>query len=203
MRMALSPPAHACAACLVTSALHKASLRKHQPHSPCLQAIQKRPQLQRILREANCSAAYLWRQAKLADPTLTMKQTTVKPEFTEAEKEERLEFCMELLNQPPEWIKGIVWEDESSVPLCPQPMRVIGHKGEEALFTDPRIPADKRKIPWIHYCLSTCWATGLLRMDILSYTKDAEDPIQYQVSASRSAALAPLTNARCIRFFLP
>lgn len=191
MGMARSPPAHARAARHVQSTWHLPSPNTRQPHSPCLQAIQKRPKLQSILKEANCSAAYLWRQAKKADPTLTMKNTTAKPEFTEEEKKERFDFCINLLSQPPEWIKAIVWEDESSVPFCPMPMRVIGHKGEEALFTDPRIPADKRKIPWIHYCMSTCWATGLLRMDILSYTTDADDPIQYQVSAPMQCCPRP------------
>lgn len=183
MCKARSSPVHAYA----TRHMHKASrmlgTNIHQPHSPCLQAVHKRPKLLDILRDAHCSAAYLWRKAKEADPKLTMKMTTAKPEFTEEEKEERYNFCMDLLNEPPEWIKGCVWEDELSVPFCPMPMRVIGHKGEEALFTDPRIPTDKRKIPWIHYCMATCWAKGLLRMDILSYTKQAEDPIQYQVSA--------------------
>jgi hypothetical protein len=151
-------------------------------HSPCVQALDKSPVLRGILEASNTTPEYLWRQAKQADPRLQFKWTTVKPAFTEEEKLQRINFCLAMLSEPPEWLRGIVWMDESSVPFTIKPIRVIGRRGKEALQTDSRIARDKRKIPYIHYMLSVCWATGLVRMDILSFSAGAHDPVQYYVS---------------------
>lgn len=147
-----------------------------------MQAVTKSKKLQRILSDTKVTPDYLWRQAKQVDSRLTFKDTSVKPAFTKEEMEERYNFCMDMLSEPPEWLHGIIWEDESSVPCCPQPIRVMGRRGDEVLFTDARVRHDKRNIPWIHYMLSVCWATGLVKFDILSYTTKYDAPVQYYVS---------------------
>jgi len=159
-------------------------------HSPCVQAFEKSQVLQDILEASNTTPEYLWRRAKKADPNLQFRFTTVKPAFTEEEKLQRINFCLAMLSEPPEWLHGIVWLDESSVPFTVRPIRVIGRRGTEALQTDPRIPRDKRKIPYLHYMLSVCWATGLVRMDILSFSAGAHDPVQYYVSVGCRCAAA-------------
>lgn len=96
--------------------------------------------------------------------------------------QERVEFCYKMLSEPPEWLHGIVFLDESSVALSPKPQRVICRRGKEALVTDPRTRKDKRQIQYLHYMLSVCWATCLVKLDILSFTKGYVDPVQYYVS---------------------
>ncbi|KAL4431248.1 hypothetical protein ABPG75_006504 [Micractinium tetrahymenae] len=96
--------------------------------------------------------------------------------------EERYNFCIDMLSQPPEYLHSIIWEDESSVPYDPQPQKVIGQRGKEILITDPRKHTDKRHVPYIHYALAVCWAAGLLDFRILSYTKGYDCPIEYHVS---------------------
>ena len=137
---------------------------------------------------------HLWRRAKQRDPKLTMKLETLKPEYTEEEKQRRYEFALQLLQQPPEFLRSIVWLDESSVPLSPEPIKWIGRKGEDLLQTDRRAAKDKRKITYIHYLLAVCYAHGLVRLSILSYTKGYDNPIQFYVSAAAclcSPARAP------------
>lgn len=157
----------------------------HNPRpwpSPCVQAVKKSPVLQDIVKRARCTPQHLWRVAKVEDPKLRFVMESLKPAFTEAEMKERVEFCYKMLSEPPEWLHGIVFMDESSVPLSPRPIHVIGRKGEEALRLDPRTRKDKRQVEYIHYLLSVCWATGLVKLDILSYTDGYNDPVQYYVS---------------------
>jgi hypothetical protein len=150
-----------------------------------LQACESNAKLRAIIAETEVSPDYLWRKAREFEPKLTFIKTTVKPKFTKAQMEERFAFCMDMLEKGEgltDFLHSIVWEDESSVPLEPQPLRVIGLRGREVLVQDPRKHTDKRKIPWIHYMLSVCWATGLVKLDILSYTPGYDDPIQFYVS---------------------
>lgn len=168
------------------------------PHPPCMQALQKSEKLQKILAETGVKLDYLWRQAKRVDPKLCFKDTTVKPEFTKTEMEQRCNFCMDMLNEPPEWLHGIIWEDESSVPVCPQHTRVIGRHGEEALVTDKRMARDVRQVPWLHYWLAVCWATGLVKFDILSYTRKYDAPVQYYVSHPGCCCCLPCSPLPCL-----
>lgn len=161
------------------------------PCPPSLQALRKRPRLREIIQRTGVTPEHLWVLARQVDPSLKFVKPVLKPEYTKAELEERVQFCFDMLNEPPEWLRGIVWVDESSVPLDPQPQKVIGHKGKETLLTDPRKITDKRKVPHIHYMLAVCWATGLVKMDILSYTKGYNDPVQYYVSAAAPPAAPP------------
>lgn len=141
--------------------------------------------------------------ARKEDPRLAFVKPVLKPAYTDKELEERAKFAAAMLLEPPEWLHGMVWVDESSVPVDPQPQRVIGLKGHEILLTDKRKVTDVRKVPYIHYMLAVSWATGLVKMDILSYTKGYHDPVQYYVSRFPRPALArpacPPTLARCLR----
>lgn len=164
---------------------------------PCLQAVSRSPGLQEILKRTRCSSEYLWRACKRSDPALQFKKESVKPAFTDEEMQERVDFCYKMLNEPPEWLHGIVYMDESSVPLSPRPVLVIGRKGQEALAVDARIRKDKRQIEYIHYMLSVCWATGLVKLDILSFTKGYDDPVQYKASVPLHPAAHPCLPVCC------
>jgi hypothetical protein len=129
-----------------------------------------------------CTPAYLAKRAKDANPKIRIAHETLKYQFTAAEKERRLKFAIEMLAQPPEFLRSIVWIDESSVPLVPAARTYIGTRGDNYTRTDPRIPGDRRRIPYIHYILAVCYAEGLVKMDILSYTKGYANPIQFYVS---------------------
>lgn len=139
--------------------------------------------LKDIIARSGVSPDYLWRCAKKKDPKLRFKLTAVKPEFTDKELRERVLFCYKLLAEPPEWLHGMVWIDESSVPLCPMPYMAIGRAGAEILVTDKRKPHHAKKTPWIHYLLAVNWAVGLVKMDILSFTPGFNDTMQFYVSA--------------------
>lgn len=159
----------------------------------CLQACKKNKYLRDLVAQGH-SPLYLWRRAKQRDPKLTMKLETLKPEYTEEEKQRRYEFALQLLQQPPEFLRSIVWLDESSVAINPKRSQRIGRKGEDLLSTDRRVVKDKRQIQYIHYLLAVCYAHGLVRLSILSYTKGFDNPIQYYVSAAAclcSPARAP------------
>lgn len=179
------PPAHQHALTLAPAALCSCCVSHPLPLCSCLQAIEKREKLADILKRTRVKPEYLWRKAKQHDPKLRFKMTVVKPEFTEEEKLERVNFCLKMLAEPPEWLNGIVWVDESSVPFDPKPCKAIGRAGEELLTPDPRAHHHNASIPWIHYLLAVNYAVGLVKIDILSYTKGHFDPVQYYVSASR------------------
>lgn len=164
------------------------------PLPALLQACSKNKHLRAIIAGTQVSPDYLWRQCRKHNPKLRFIKTTVKPKFTPAQKEKRMKFCMDMLEKGDNlaaFLHSIVWEDESSVPLDPQPLRVIGLRGQEALEADPRKHTDVCQVPWLHYMLSVCWATGLVKLDILSWTPGYDDPIQFFVSVPAPRLPAP------------
>ena len=54
----------------------------------------------------------------------------LRPEYTAEEKLRRYNFCLSMLEQPPEFLQSIVWIDESSVPIDPAALTYIGTKGQ-------------------------------------------------------------------------
>jgi hypothetical protein len=160
-------------------------------NSDLLQAFQKRTHLKELLAakaDRGVTMEYIFTRAQLADPTLVIKKAVLRPEFTTQEQEQRCEFALKMLNEPPEWLKGIVFMDESSVPVDPQPQTYIGERGKEYVKTDKRKRKHPLQIPRLHYELAVCYATGLLSLDILSFTSGYDDPVQYYVSGCAAAS---------------
>jgi hypothetical protein len=157
-----------------------------------LQACARNTDLQRLVQQG-FTPEYLARKAKKADPTLKVGIEILRPEYTAEEKLRRYNFCLSMLEQPPEFLQSIVWIDESSVPIDPAALTYIGTKGQYYTRTDPRRHKDKRQITYIHYILAVCYAHGLVHMDVLSFTHEYHDSVQYYVSAAarhRSPAMA-------------
>ena len=165
----------------------------------CLQACKRNPYLQSLVAQGH-SVAYLARRAHESNRKIRLGHETLKYQFSAAEKRRRLAFAIEMLNQPPEFLKSIVWVDESSVPLVPAPRTYIGTAGDNYTRTDPRIPSDRRKIPYIHYILAVCYAEGLVQLDILSFTKGYANPVQYYVSKGLSFPASPSPGWAAILF---
>ena len=140
------------------------------------------------------SPEYLWRRARERDPTLMLKKESIRPAFIEKDKKARLDFALRMLQKPPEFLHSIVFMDESSVPFIPLPERHIAVKGEDVLHTDRRVPHDKRQIVYIHYLLAVCYATGLVKMEILSYTKGYDARTQFYVSVCCCCCCCPHLN---------
>ena len=90
-----------------------------------------------------------------------LKKESIRPAFSEKDKQIRYEFALKMLQEPPEFLHSIVFMDESSVPFTPAPQRQVAVKGEDVLHTDERVPHDKRQITNLHYLLAVCYATGL------------------------------------------
>lgn len=166
----------------------------------------RRNQFLKHLRSTGLSVAYLRARARDINPKLMLKVERLKPEFSDADKERRVKFCKEMLDKPPEFVKSIVWIDESSVPLTPVPQTYIGERGEERYTrTDPRMGKTVWDKPRLYYLLAVCYATGLVKLDILSFTPGYEDPVQYLVSAAAQppAASCQLTSTGPTRLVRP
>jgi hypothetical protein len=133
--------------------------------------------------EQGYAPEYLWRRALERDKTLMLKKESIRPAFSAKDKQIRYEFALKMLQEPPEFLHSIVFMDESSVPFTPAPQRQVAVKGEDVLHTDERVPHDKRQITNLHYLLAVCYATGLVKLEILSFTKGYDAPIQFYVSA--------------------
>lgn len=131
---------------------------------------------------AGFDPAYLWRRACRKDPKLMLKKESIRPEFSDEDKQIRYEFAMKMLQQPPEFLHSIVYIDESSVPFKPSAQRQIAVIGEEVVHTDKRVPHHPSQLIQLHYLLAVCYATGLVKLEILSFTKGYHDPIQFFVS---------------------
>lgn len=140
------------------------------------------------------SPAYLWKRALDRDSTLMLKKESIRPAFSEKDKQIRYEFALKMLQQPPEFLQSIVFMDESSVPFLPAPQRQIAVIGEDVLHTDKRVPHDSRQIQRIHYLLAVCYATGLVKLEILSFTKGYDAPIQFYVSRCCRCCCLPHLN---------
>ena len=147
-----------------------------------MQACNKNPYLRQKVMEG-LSPAYLWRRATEVDAELMLKKESIRPAFSERDKKTRFEFALKMLQEPPEFLHSIVFVDESSVPVTPVAGRQIAEKGEDVLHTDIRVPHDFRQTPYIHYMLAVCYAVGLVKLEILSFTKGYDDPTQFYVSA--------------------
>ncbi len=161
------------------------------PAPSCLQACERNTKLADIIQRTGVTADYLWRKARAKDPKLTFKGITIKPKYTEDELDKRFTFCLDMLSAGMPYLRSIVFIDESSVALDPQSTLAIGRKGTELLVIDPRKQRDKREVTWIHYLLATCWATGLLTFEILSFTKGWDNPDDPVFHVSGAAPLLP------------
>lgn len=159
-----------------------------------MQACLKHPFLRELLARG-LTWQHIKKRAKSVDKTLRIRKAELKPAFSNKHKQARYDFCMDMLSKPPEFLQSIVWVDESSVPFVPAPPHYVGNIGDHYTVTDSRVPKDKRHTLYIHYILAVCYATGLVRLDILSFTPGYDNPIQYQVSATASFAHLPLANA--------
>jgi len=54
---------------------------------PCVQACERNPKLKDIIHRTKVTPDYLWRKAKERDPKLAFKGITIKPTYTEEEKD--------------------------------------------------------------------------------------------------------------------
>ena len=101
---------------------HQVSLLWH-----CLQACLKSTYLRHKVAMEGYSPAYLWKRALDRDSTLMLKKESIRPAFSEKDKQIRYEFALKMLQQPPEFLQSIVFMDESSVPVLPAPQRHTTH----------------------------------------------------------------------------
>jgi hypothetical protein len=166
-----------------------------------VQACERNPKLKDIIHRTKVTPDYLWRKAKERDPKLAFKGITIKPTYTEEEKDKRFTFALDMLTAGTDFLHSIVRIDVSSVPVDPQRTLAIGRKGQELLVIDPRKKRDKREASWIHYLLATCWAVGLVKCDILSFTPDYDNPNDPVFHVSAAAKPCPAHHGWAVAFW--
>lgn len=91
-----------------------------------------------------------------------MFNTLVDAPFSDEEKAVRLRFCYKYVDMPEDFWLRVVWVDEASLLLEPQPQPAVGERGTVVVITDSRKKHHRYGCPHLNFCLAVNGYAGLV-----------------------------------------
>lgn len=146
-----------------------------------MQAAERVPAVRAVCAKYKVDAPYLERRAKEVWPDFAIGRTLVDAPFSQEDRAARLNFCYQHLNKPIEFWLSVVWVDEASLLLLPNPQPAVGERGTVVVVQDARQRHHNYGSPHLNFTLAVNAYVGVVFFGFIHSTTGWDGKV-YMVS---------------------